>query len=74
MNAQAIRSILERVGLLEASANAGKYKTLLQILDIILETKDVVYKIIERGQSDYNEEVERKMLETIVQRLQFMEL
>ena len=74
MNAQAIRSILERVGLLEASANAGKYKTLLKILDIILETKDVVYKIIERGQSDYNEEVERKMLETIVQRLQFMEL
>ena len=74
MNAQAIRSILERVGLLEASANAGKYKTLLQILDIILETKDVVYKIIERGQSDYNEEVERKMLETIVHRLQFMEL
>ena len=71
MNAQAIRTILERAGLLEASANAGKYKTLLQILDIILETKEVVHKIIERGPSDDNEEEERKMLETIVQRLQF---
>ena len=76
--AQAIRTVLERAGLLEASiltlkSEVGKYKVQLQVLDIIMETKTVLCQIIEREEelSDQTEsEEEQKMLNTILQRLQ----
>ena len=75
MFSHSIRTSLERAGVLEATPSAGKYKTLLQILDIILETREVVLKIVSRDKSEEHEEdevtEERKMMETILQRLQF---
>ena len=81
MFAQAIRTVLERAGLLEvalasAKSEAGKCKILLQILDIILENEDVLGKMIARDEveelDDKDEIVEeQKMTETILQRLQF---
>ena len=79
MFAQAIRTILERAGLLEASlvsskSDVGKYKILLQILDIILETEAVVNKIVNKDGDDFDQEEldeEKKMTEIILQRLQF---
>ena len=76
--AQAIRTVLERAGLLEASiltlkSEVGKYKVQLQVLDIIMETKTVLCQIIEREEEliDQTEsEEEQKMLNTILQRLQ----
>ena len=81
MFAQAIRTVLERAGLLEvalasAKSEAGKCKILLQILDIILENEEVLGKMIARDEveelDDKDEIVEeQKMTETILQRLQF---
>ena len=81
MFAQAIRTVLERAGLLEvalasAKSEAGKSKVLLQILDIILENEEVLGKMIARDEVeelDDKDEIieEQKMTETILQRLQF---
>ena len=81
MFAQAIRTVLERAGLLEvalasAKSEAGKCKVLLQILDIILENEEVLGKMIARDEVeelDDKDEIieEQKMTETILQRLQF---
>merc|ERR1719445_264809 len=79
MIAQAIRTVLEMAGLLEASlsqskSDVGKSKVLLQILDIILENESILAKMIERDEADEDQEEseeEKKMTETILQRLQF---
>ena len=79
MIAQAIRTVLERAGLLEASlsqskSDIGKSKVLLQILDIILENESILAKMIERDEVYEDQEEskeEKKMTETILQRLQF---
>ena len=79
MIAQAIRTVLERAGLLEASlsqskSEIGKCKVLLQILDIILENESILAKMIERDEADEDQDEskeEKKMTETILQRLQF---
>jgi len=80
MFSQAIRAILERAGLMEAflassKTDSAKYKVLLLILDIILEAENVIKKIVGREDDDEvnKEELdqEKKMMETVLQRLQF---
>ena len=75
---QTIRTVLERAGLLEASlttlkTEVGRYKAHLQVLDIIMETKPLLGKIINREEKllDTGEmEEEEKMVGTILSRLQ----
>merc|ERR1711915_1040663 len=80
MYSQAIRALLERAGLMEAflassKTDSSKYKVLLQILDIILEAENVIKRIVGREDDDEvnKEELdqEKKMMETVLQRLQF---
>merc|ERR1712179_197606 len=75
-----IRTVLERAGLMEAQlpavkGDSAKYKLLLQVLDIVLETGVVVAKLVEKESDDVidqDEKEEKKMLETVVQRIQFL--
>ena len=79
--AEFMRTVLERAGLMEAQLPAVKgdslkYKLLLQVLDIVLESGVVVTKLVEKERDDVvdqeeNDE-EKKMLETVVQRIQFL--
>merc|ERR1711874_462025 len=70
-----------RAGLVEAQLPAVKgdtarYKLLLQVLDIVLETGVVVTKLVEKESEEVidndEKEEENKMLETVVQRIQFI--
>jgi len=79
--AEFIRTVLERAGLVEAQLPAMKgevarYKLLLQVLDIVLETGVVVAKLMEKEDEEMIDkeewEEEKKMLETVVQRIQFI--
>ena len=79
--AEFLRTVLERAGLVEAQLPAVKgegarYKLLLQVLDIVLETGVVVARLVEKEEEEVVDkeewEEERKMLETIVQRIQFI--
>jgi len=78
--AEYIRTVLERAGLLEAQIPAvkgegAKYKMLIQVLDTLLEIDVIIAKLLDKDQneSDKDEvEEERKMLETVVQRFQFV--
>lgn len=79
---QFLRTVLERAGLVEAhlpavkKGDGARYKLLLQVLDIVLETGVVVSKLVEKENEevvDQDEtEVESKKLETVVQRIQFI--
>ena len=79
---QFLRTVLERAGLVEAhlpavkKGDGARYKLLLQVLDIVLETGVVVSKLVEKENEevvDQDEtEVETKKLETVVQRIQFI--
>jgi len=75
-----LRTILERAGLVEAQltgikGEGLKYKMLLQVLDVILETEIVITKLAnqEYEEIDDNEDTEEimKMVETVLQRIQF---
>jgi len=80
--AEYIRTVLERAGLVEAQLPAvkgdgAKYKLLLQVLDIVMETGVVVAKLAEKDNDEEvvdqeEKEEEKKMLETVVQRIQFL--
>ena len=77
--AEFLRTVLDRAGLVEAQLPAVKgegarYKLLLQVLDIVLETGVVVARLVETEEVVDKEEweEERKMLETLVQRIQFI--
>ena len=78
MPAQAIRTSLERAGLQEAyiltlKSDVGKYKTQLQVLDIILETRHVLGQVLDREEElddPTDAEEEEKMLRSLLQRLQ----
>jgi len=79
--AEFLRTVLERAGLVEAQLPAVKgdgarYKLLLQVLDIVLETGVVVSKLVEKENEEVVDKDEReeesKMLETVVQRIQFI--
>jgi len=79
--AEFIRTVLERAGLTEAQLSGvkgegAKYKLLLQVLDIVLETRIVFLKMVNREEDEVVDkeelEEENKMLETVVQRFQFI--
>merc|ERR1712106_285403 len=79
--AEFLRTVLERAGLVEAQLPAVKgdgarYKLLLQVLDIVLETGGVVSKLVEKENEEVVDKDEReeesKMLEPVVQRIQFI--
>ena len=74
--AEFLRTVLERAGLVEAQLLAVKgegarYKLLLQVLDIVLETGVVVARLVEKEEEEVVDKdewkEERKML---VQRIQ----
>eukprot|EP00092_Neocalanus_flemingeri_P040206 GFUD01043793.1.p1 GENE.GFUD01043793.1~~GFUD01043793.1.p1 ORF type:complete len:663 (+),score=225.82 GFUD01043793.1:208-1989(+) len=80
-SAEFLRTVLERAGLTEAQLPAVKgegarYKLLLQVLDTVLETGVMVAKMVEKEEEDIVDkeewEEEKKMLETVVQRIQFI--
>ena len=71
-----LRALLERAGLAEGALAAGRteaarVKVLLAVLEILVEARPAVAAIVEEPDAREEGEEEEKMLETLVQRLQF---
>jgi len=71
-----LRALLERAGLVEGALAAGRteaarVKVLLAVLEILVEARPAVAAIVEEPDAREEGEEEEKMLETLVQRLQF---